>query len=30
MCVPNEKLADFPKLQHLKICDEERAKQVVR
>ena len=30
MCVPGEKLADFPKLQHLKICDEERAKQVVR
>jgi class 3 adenylate cyclase/TolB-like protein len=30
MCVPNEKLADFPKLQHLKICDEERAKQAVR
>ena len=30
MCVPGEKLADFPKLQHLKICDEERAKQSVR
>jgi hypothetical protein len=30
MCIPGEKLADFPKLQHLKICDEERAKQVVR
>ena len=30
MCVPGEKLADFPKLQHLKICDEERAKQAVR
>ena len=30
MCVPGEKLADFPKLQRLKICDEERAKQVVR
>ena len=30
MCVPNEKLADFPKLQHMKICDEERAKQAVR
>jgi hypothetical protein len=30
MCVSGEKLADFPKLQHLKICDEERAKQVVR
>jgi class 3 adenylate cyclase/TolB-like protein len=30
MCVPGERLADFPKLQHLKICDEERAKQVVR
>jgi class 3 adenylate cyclase/TolB-like protein len=30
MCVPSEKLADFPQLQHLKICDEERAKQVVR
>ena len=30
MCVPAEKLADFPKLQHLKICDEERAKQAVR
>ena len=25
MCVPAEKLADVPKLQHLKICDEERA-----
>ena len=22
MCVPGEKIADFPKLQHLKICDE--------
>jgi hypothetical protein len=30
MCVPAEKLADFPNLQHLKICDEERAKQAVR
>ena len=30
MCVPGEKLANFPKLQRLKICDEERAKQVVR
>ena len=30
MCVPGEKLADFPKLQHLKICDEERAKEAVR
>jgi TolB-like protein len=30
MCLPGEKLADFPKLQHLKICDEERAKQAVR
>ena len=30
MCVPGEKITDFPKLQHLKICDEERAKQVVR
>jgi hypothetical protein len=30
MCVPGEKLADFPKLQRLKICGEERAKQVVR
>lgn len=30
MCVPGEKLADLPKLQHLKICDEERAKQAVR
>jgi hypothetical protein len=30
MCVPAEKLADLPKLQHLKICDEERAKQAVR
>jgi class 3 adenylate cyclase/TolB-like protein len=30
MCVPGDKLADFPKLQHLKSCDEERAKQVVR
>jgi class 3 adenylate cyclase/TolB-like protein/tetratricopeptide (TPR) repeat protein len=30
MCVPSEKLADFPKLQHLKICDEKRAKQAVR
>ena len=30
MCVPNEKLADFPKLQHMKICHEERAKQAVR
>jgi hypothetical protein len=30
MCVPGEKLADWPKLQHLKICDEERAKQAVR
>jgi class 3 adenylate cyclase/TolB-like protein len=30
MCVPGEKLADVPKLQHLKICDQERAKQVVR
>ena len=30
MCVPGDKLANFPKLQHLKICDEERAKQVVR
>jgi class 3 adenylate cyclase/TolB-like protein/tetratricopeptide (TPR) repeat protein len=30
MCVPGEKLADFPKLQHLKICDDERAKQAVR
>ena len=30
MCVPGEKLTDFPKLQHLKICDEERAKQSVR
>ena len=30
MCVPGEKLADLPKVQHLKICDEERAKQVVR
>jgi hypothetical protein len=30
MRVPGEKLADFPKLQHLKICDEERAKQIVR
>jgi class 3 adenylate cyclase/TolB-like protein/tetratricopeptide (TPR) repeat protein len=30
MCVPEEKLADFPKLQHLKIWDEERAKQAVR
>jgi hypothetical protein len=30
MCVPDEKLADFPQLQHLKICDEERAKQAVR
>jgi len=28
--VPGEKLADFPKLQRLKICDEERAKQAVR
>ena len=27
---PGEKLADFPKLTHLKICDEERAKQSVR
>ncbi|HEY6521905.1 MAG TPA: adenylate/guanylate cyclase domain-containing protein, partial [Roseiarcus sp.] len=25
MCVPSEQLADIPKLQHLKICDEERA-----
>jgi hypothetical protein len=30
MCVPGEKLADFPNLQHLKTCDEERAKQAVR
>jgi class 3 adenylate cyclase/TolB-like protein len=30
MCVPGEKLADLPKLQRLKICDEERAKQAVR
>jgi class 3 adenylate cyclase/TolB-like protein len=30
MCVPGEKLADFPKLQRLKICDEERAKRAVR
>ena len=30
MCVPVEKLADLPKLQHLKVCDEERAKQAVR
>jgi class 3 adenylate cyclase/TolB-like protein/tetratricopeptide (TPR) repeat protein len=30
MCVPAEKLADLPKLQHLKICDQERARQVVR
>ena len=30
MCVPGEKLADFPKLQRLKICDEERAEQAVR
>jgi hypothetical protein len=30
MCVPSEKLADFPKLQRLKICDEERAKEAVR
>ena len=30
MCVPGEKLADFPKLKRLKICDEERAKQAVR
>ena len=30
MCVPSEKLADFPKLQHLKICDEKRAKEAVR
>ena len=30
MCVPGEKLGDFPKLQHLKICDEERAKQAAR
>jgi hypothetical protein len=27
MCVPSEQLADIPKLQHLKICDDERAKQ---
>ena len=30
MCVPNEKLAGFQKLQHLKICDEERAKEAAR
>jgi class 3 adenylate cyclase/TolB-like protein len=30
MCVPGEKLADFPQLQRLKICDEARAKQAVR
>ena len=30
MCVPSDQLADIPKLHHLKICDEERAKQVVR
>ena len=30
MCVPGEKLADVPKLQRLKLCDEERAKQSVR
>jgi hypothetical protein len=30
MWVPGEKLTDFPKLQRLKICDEERAKQAVR
>jgi TolB-like protein/class 3 adenylate cyclase len=30
MCVPNEKLAGFQKLQHLKICDEERANGAVR
>ncbi len=30
MCVPGEKLADFPKLQHLKICDDERAMHAVR
>jgi hypothetical protein len=30
MCVSGEKLADFPKLQHLQICDEERAKQALR
>ena len=30
MCVPGAKLADFPKLQHLKICDKERAKEAVR
>jgi TolB-like protein/class 3 adenylate cyclase len=30
MCVPGEKLADAPQLQHLRICDEERAKQAVR
>jgi class 3 adenylate cyclase/TolB-like protein len=30
MCVPSEQLADIPKLQHLKICDEERARHAVR
>ena len=30
MCVPSEQLADIPKLQHLKICDEERAGHAVR
>ena len=30
MCVPGEKLADVPKLQRLKLCDEERAKQSAR
>ncbi|HEV7481216.1 MAG TPA: hypothetical protein VGO05_13165, partial [Roseiarcus sp.] len=30
MCVPGEKLADFPNLQHLKLCDDERAKEAAR
>jgi hypothetical protein len=30
MCVPSDQLADIPKLHHLKICDDERGKQVVR
>ena len=30
MCVPSDQLADIPKLHHLKICDEERARHAVR
>jgi TolB-like protein/class 3 adenylate cyclase/Tfp pilus assembly protein PilF len=30
ICVPTAKLGDFPKLKHLAICDEQRAKEATR